>query len=50
LNEEVVERYTLPRGTPIPDGNYSDVIFGQPYYRPAGPYDGAKSAKTAFAE
>ena len=50
LNEEVVERYTLPRGTPIRDGNYSDVIFGQPYYQPAGPYDGAKAAKPASAE
>ena len=39
LNEDVVERYTLPPGTPLPDGNYADMVFGRAYYGPAGPYE-----------
>lgn len=27
LNEDIVARYELPRGTPIPAGNYSDMVF-----------------------
>ncbi len=27
LNEEVVARYEIPRGAPIPPGNYSDMVF-----------------------
>ena len=27
LDEDVVERHTIPRGDPIPPGNYSDMIF-----------------------
>ena len=38
LNDDVVERYTLPAGTPIPPGNYSDMVFGRQCYAPAGPY------------
>ena len=39
LNEETVERYALPAGTPTPEGNYSDMFFGRRYYAPAGPYE-----------
>jgi hypothetical protein len=38
LNDDVVERYTLPAGSPIPPGNYSDMVFGRECYAPAGPY------------
>ncbi len=27
LNEDVVARHTIPRGAPIPPGNYSDMVF-----------------------
>ncbi len=38
LNDEVVERYTLPAGSAVPTGNYSDMVFGREHYAPAGPY------------
>ena len=38
LNDDVVERYTLPPGSPVPAGNYSDMIFGRDHYAPASPY------------
>lgn len=38
LNPEVVERLRLPDPLQIPDGWYSDMIFGQSDLRPAGPY------------
>ena len=38
LNEDTVEEYTFPRGTPIPEGNYADMVFGQHHYAPARPY------------
>ncbi len=38
LNEDIVEKYTLPAGTPIPEGNYADMLFGRQHYAPAGPY------------
>ncbi len=38
LNDEVVERYTLPAGSPVPAGNYSDMVFGRDHYAPASPY------------
>jgi D-galactarolactone cycloisomerase len=39
LDEDVVERYSLQRGEALPLGNYSDMVFGAPYYGPAGPYE-----------
>jgi D-galactarolactone cycloisomerase len=50
LNYEVLERYSLPPGTAIPDGNYSDVIFGRAFYEPAGPYDGTRETKPTIAQ
>jgi L-alanine-DL-glutamate epimerase-like enolase superfamily enzyme len=38
LNPESIEWFTLPDGT-LPDGNYSDMIFGSRFYAPAGAYD-----------
>jgi D-galactarolactone cycloisomerase len=42
LNEDVVARYSLPPGMPVPDANYSDMVFGWPYYAPAAPYEGGQ--------
>ena len=39
LNDAVVERYALPPGEPVPEGNYSDMVFGRAAYAPAGPYE-----------
>ncbi len=38
LNEKVVERYRMPPGEPLPDGVYSDMIFGAKYDTPNAPY------------
>ena len=38
LNEDIVEKYTLPHGTPVPQGNYADMVFGRQHCAPAGPY------------
>ena len=38
LDERVVERYRLPRDSPLPEGVYSDMIFGAQYDTPAAPY------------
>ena len=38
LNDDVVERHTLPPGSPVPAGNYSDMVFGRDHYAPASPY------------
>jgi L-alanine-DL-glutamate epimerase-like enolase superfamily enzyme len=38
LDEEVVDRYTLPPGAPIPDGSYSDMVFGRGQYVALAPY------------
>jgi L-alanine-DL-glutamate epimerase-like enolase superfamily enzyme len=41
LNWDVVDRYTLPAGAPIPDGNYSDMVFGRGQYVTLAPYGAA---------
>ena len=38
LNEAALQRLTLPPGCTIPDGNYSDLIFGREYFTTAPPY------------
>jgi len=43
LDDEAVKRYTLPRGAPVPDGNYSDMVFGGGYWTPAEPYESVKA-------
>ena len=42
LNEDTVARYSLPADSPLPDGNYSDMVFGRSYYAPAAPYESGK--------
>ena len=38
LDPAAVESFTLPEGN-VPDGNYSDLVFGRGFYTPAGPYE-----------
>ena len=38
LKAATVERLTLPPGSAIPDGHYSDLSFGARYYTEAVPY------------
>lgn len=38
LNRATLERYRLPDPFAIPDGNYSDMLFGAEHYQPAAPY------------
>lgn len=38
LNPAVIERYRMRDPAAIPDGHYSDMVFGKASYRPAGPY------------
>lgn len=38
LNSSVVEHLRLPDPRAIPDGHYSDMVFGKASYQPAGPY------------
>ena len=43
LAPAALERLTLPPGRPIPDGNYSDLIFGAAYLSEPPPYETARS-------
>ena len=38
VDEELVSRYTLAPGAPIPDGSYSDMVFGRGHYASIPPY------------
>jgi D-galactarolactone cycloisomerase len=38
LNSSVVERYRLSDPRAVPDGHYSDMVFGKLSYQPASPY------------
>jgi hypothetical protein len=38
VNRESLRRLTLPADRTIPDGNYSDLIFGAEYLTSAPPY------------
>lgn len=38
LNPAAIERYRLRDPAEIPDGHYSDMVFGKASFRPAGPY------------
>jgi D-galactarolactone cycloisomerase len=46
LNQDTLSRYTVPRGECFPDGNYSDMVFGQAYYGPAPPWEMIGSARS----
>lgn len=39
LDEKVVERLRMADPLQVPDGRYSDMVFGAPYYTPAAPYE-----------
>jgi D-galactarolactone cycloisomerase len=38
LNEQILERFRTQDSVPVADGNYSDLVFGQPHLRAAPPY------------
>ena len=38
LNKDALAKLTMPRGQTMPDGNYSDLVFGPQYYSVAPPY------------
>lgn len=38
LDENALHNYMLPRGIRLPDGNYSDMIFGRDFDLPVEPY------------
>jgi L-alanine-DL-glutamate epimerase-like enolase superfamily enzyme len=38
LNPAALAKLTVPRGVPVANGNYSDLIFGAEYYAVAPPY------------
>ncbi|MEO1996030.1 MAG: mandelate racemase/muconate lactonizing enzyme family protein [Planctomycetaceae bacterium] len=44
LNAETLEQYRWTASDDIPDGAYSDMVFGAEHYNPAGPY--TKSANS----
>jgi L-alanine-DL-glutamate epimerase-like enolase superfamily enzyme len=39
LNQATVDRLAVPRGQPMLDGNYSDLVFGRQHYSVAPPYE-----------
>lgn len=38
LNHEALDRLSLPPGSLVPEGNYSDMVFGARFFGPAKPY------------
>jgi D-galactarolactone cycloisomerase len=38
LDQETLDSFAWPRGMPLPDGNYSDMVFGAAYLFPPVPY------------
>lgn len=38
LNEVAIERYTVPKTCTVPEGNYSDMVFGRRHYARPEPY------------
>jgi D-galactarolactone cycloisomerase len=44
LEDAALARLTLPRGETVPEGNYSDLIFGARHYYVAPPYGGFPGA------
>lgn len=38
VDEQAIAPYILPPDVALPDGNYSDMVFGREYFRPAVPY------------
>jgi L-alanine-DL-glutamate epimerase-like enolase superfamily enzyme len=50
LNPTALERFRMPKGVPVPDGNYSDMVFGHDFFTPAGPYDLGQTEVLHLAE
>jgi L-alanine-DL-glutamate epimerase-like enolase superfamily enzyme len=50
LNPTALERFRMQKGVPVPDGNYSDMVFGCDYFTPAGPYDPRETEVRHLAE
>jgi L-alanine-DL-glutamate epimerase-like enolase superfamily enzyme len=48
LNAETLKKYELPAGQLIPDGNYSDLFFGQEYWITPAPYETSKQNEKAL--
>jgi hypothetical protein len=44
LNPDALARYAVPKGSPVAEGNYSDMAFGRAYYSPASSYGEDKEA------
>ena len=38
VNREVIDAYRLADPLSLPDGSYSDMVFGPDFFQPAGPY------------
>lgn len=38
LRDDVVQRWRLPNPPMVPEGNYSDMVFGRDHFSPAGVY------------
>lgn len=47
LNQAVVDRLAMPRDQLIPDGNYSDLIFGAEYLNVAPPYESGTASSSS---
>ena len=39
LDQATIDRFAVPAGTPVADGNYSDMVFGAAHLTPAPPYE-----------
>ena len=39
VDMKVVEQYRMPDPLNVPDGRYSDLVFGAEFLTPAGPYE-----------
>ena len=50
LNRVALERFRLPKGAVVPNGNYSDMVFGRDYFTPAAPYDPDEVAAPCLAK
>jgi L-alanine-DL-glutamate epimerase-like enolase superfamily enzyme len=45
LNFDTLKKYTLPPGQAIPNGNYSDLFFGQEFWTVPSPYTMCKEGR-----
>jgi L-alanine-DL-glutamate epimerase-like enolase superfamily enzyme len=50
LDENAVERYTVPKGVSVLPGNYADMVFGRGCFQPVGPYETTGRSRNALGE